>query len=141
MQPPAEEPPPADPARPAGPSLRKQPPAPASDAPRPPSPPAPTRRPAAAGQDEAEADDPTDHYVPPQLPPLPPSHPVTKYGLVALGLGLVLLLFPMLLGLEHTTAVDVAGVLCIVGAVGLLVSRLSGRSTDDYEGPDDGAVV
>lgn len=93
------------------------------------------------GDDATDQYDPSDHYVPPHLPPLPPSHPVTKYGLVALGLGLVLLIFPMLLGLEHTTAVDFAGVLCILGAVGLLVSRLSGRSTDDYEGPDDGAVV
>jgi uncharacterized membrane protein HdeD (DUF308 family) len=66
---------------------------------------------------------------------------VTKWGLVALGLGLLLLIFPTLVGLEHTTAVDLVGVLCIIGAVGLLVSRLSSRSTDDYEGPDDGAVV
>lgn len=91
--------------------------------------------------DTDEDDDLEEHYRPPHLAELPPSHPVTKWGLVALGLGLVLLIFPMLLGLEHTTAVDVAGVLCVLGAVGLLVSRLSGRSTDEYEGPDDGAVV
>jgi hypothetical protein len=82
-----------------------------------------------------------EHYVPPPLPPLPPSHPVTKWGLVALGLGLLLLIFPTLLGLEHSTGVDFVGVFCIIGAVGLLVSRLSNRSTDEYEGPDDGAVV
>jgi hypothetical protein len=82
-----------------------------------------------------------EHYVPPPLPPLPPSHPVTKWGLVALGLGLLLLIFPTLLGLEHSTGVDFVGVFCIIGAVGLLVSRLSNRSTGEYEGPDDGAVV
>lgn len=122
------------------------PPAPASD-PTPPARPEPAKRRAegaAAGDIDgvgAEDDDPEEHYRPPHLAELPPSHPVTKWGLVALGLGLVLLIFPMLLGLEHTTAVDVAGVLCVLGAVGLLVSRLSGRSTDEYEGPDDGAVV
>jgi hypothetical protein len=107
-----------------------------------------TDQPGEAGQaapgdaaDLDEQDDPTDHYVPPALPPLPPSHPVTKWGLVALGLGLLLLIFPTLLGLEHTTGVDFVGVLCILGAVGLLVSRLSTRSTGEYEGPDDGAVV
>jgi DMSO reductase anchor subunit len=71
---------------------------------------------------------------------MPPSHPVTKWGLVALGLGVVLLIFPTLLGLRHTTAVDVVGVLSILGSVGLLVSRLSSDSGDD-DGPDDGAVV
>jgi hypothetical protein len=110
-------------APPSGPSLEK----PAEPAPE--SPP----------QDEPPRAE--DHYVPPPLPPLPPSHPVTKWGLVALGLGLLLLIFPTLLGLEHTTPVDFVGVLCIIGAVGLLVSRLSSRSTDEYDGPDDGAVV
>ncbi|HSP37983.1 MAG TPA: hypothetical protein VLR26_09530 [Frankiaceae bacterium] len=94
---------------------------------------------ASDAEDLADAAD--DHYLPPELPPLPPSHPVTRWGLVALGLGLVLLIFPTLLGLEHTDAVDVVGVLCILGAVGLLVSRLSSRSTDEYDGPDDGAIV
>jgi hypothetical protein len=126
-------------------------PAPQADEPAgaPPAEPAAPVRAEVRGNSADLADDPAadpdddlgERYEPPPLADLPPSHPVTKWGLVALGLGLVLLLFPMLLGLEHTTAVDVAGVLCVLGAVGLLVSRLSGRSTDDYDGPDDGAVV
>jgi hypothetical protein len=32
-------------------------------------------------------------------------------------------------------------VLSILGGVGLLVSRLSNGSPDDYDGPDNGAVV
>jgi hypothetical protein len=94
----------------------------------------------AAGADDAsDLDD--EGYTPPKLGAMPPAHPVTKWGLVALGLGLVLLIFPMVLGLEHSTGVDVVGVLAILGGVGLLVSRLSDRSTDEYDGPDDGAVV
>jgi hypothetical protein len=95
--------------------------------------------------DDSDDSDPDsvaeDHYVPPPLPPMPPAHPVTKWGIVALLLGLVLLIAPTLLGLEHTTPVNLVGVLSILGGVGLLVSRLSDRSSDDYEGPDDGAVV
>src|SRR3954452_3433515 len=72
---------------------------------------------------------------------MPPAHPVTKGRGVALLLGLALLVAPTLLGLEHTTPVNLLGVLSILGGVGLLVSRLSERSSDDYEGPDDGAVV
>jgi hypothetical protein len=97
----------------------------------------------AAAEDDDTADDDAaeDHYVPPPLPPLPPAHPVTKWGVVALLFGLLLLVAPTMLGLQHTTSVNLLGVLSILGAVGLLVSRLSDRSTDDYDGPDDGAVV
>jgi hypothetical protein len=94
---------------------------------------------APGGQDVTNLE-PDEGFVPPPIEPMPPAHPVTKWGLVALGLGVVLLIFPTLLGLRHTTAVDVAGVLSILGGVGLLVSRLSNGSGDD-DGPDDGAVV
>ncbi|MDQ1647954.1 MAG: hypothetical protein QOG60_11, partial [Frankiaceae bacterium] len=94
---------------------------------------------APGGQDVTDLE-PDEGFVPPPIEPMPPSHPVTKWGLVALGLGVVLLIFPTLLGLRHTTAVDVVGVLSILGSVGLLVSRLSSDSGDD-DGPDDGAVV
>lgn len=92
------------------------------------------------GQDVTNLE-PDEGFVPPPIEPMPPAHPVTKWGLVALGLGVVLLIFPTLLGLRHTTAVDIVGVLSILGGVGLLVSRLSDGPSDDYDGPDDGAVV
>ncbi len=113
------------------------------DAPPKPSLQKPTRTPAgnaSGGQDVTNLEPDDEGYVPPPIEPMPPAHPVTKWGLVALGLGVVLLIFPTLLGLRHTTAVDAAAVLSILGGVGLLVSRLSSGSPDD-DGPDDGAVV
>ena len=62
-------------------------------------------------EDEDEDEVAEDHYVPPPVPPMPPAHPVTKWGIVALLLGMVLLVAPTLLGLEHTTPVNLVGVL------------------------------
>lgn len=88
-------------------------------------------------------EDPQDegHYEPPPPPPLPRVHPVTRWALAAMGFGLVLLVAPALLGLEHRTPVDVVGVACVVGAVATLVARMRDHPPTDERGPDDGAVV
>lgn len=93
--------------------------------------------PAALGR--AEHPDEEDHYVPPPPPPLPRLRGVTLLIVAALAVGIGLLLAPTLIGLEHRTSLDALGVACIVGAVGLLVSRMRTTRVDD--GPDDGAVV
>jgi len=93
--------------------------------------------PAALGR--AEHPDEEDHYVPPPPPPLPRLRGVTLLIVAALAVGIGLLLAPTLIGLEHRTSLDAMGVACIVGAVGLLVSRMRTTRVDD--GPDDGAVV
>jgi hypothetical protein len=85
-----------------------------------------------------DLDDEEDHYVPPPLPRLDPPPAPTRWAILGLGFGLALLLFPTLLTLDHQTALDVIGVLCLLASTGVLVSRLRDRSPDD---PDDGAVV
>lgn len=88
-----------------------------------------------------DVDDDEGHYEPPPLPPLPRVHPVTRWALAAMGLGLVLLVAPTVLGLEHRTAVDAVGVVCVLGAVATLVARMRDHPSTDEGGPDDGAVV
>lgn len=101
----------------------------------------PARPPGVAPPGEEEDPQDEGHYEPPPPPPLPRVHPVTRWALAAMGFGLVLLVAPTLLGLEHRTAVDVVGVACVVGAVATLVARMRDRPPTDERGPDDGAVV
>jgi hypothetical protein len=49
-----------------------------------------------------------------------------------------MLLVPTFFDFAHGTSLDIAGVVCVLGSGGVLVSRLRDRSPDD---PDDGAVV
>ncbi len=92
----------------------------------------------AAAHSEPEEVDEDDHYSPPPLPRLDPPPAPTRWALLGLGLGLALLLFPTLLSLDHQTALDIVGVLCVLVSTGVLLSRLRDRSPDD---PDNGAVV
>jgi hypothetical protein len=87
---------------------------------------------------ERGEDQEQDHYRPPPLPRLDPPSRATRWALLALGIGIALLLLPTLFELGHRTSLDIAGVLCVVGAAGVLLTRLRDRSPDD---PDDGAVV
>jgi hypothetical protein len=90
--------------------------------------------------DEAldEALDEEEHYTPPPLPRLDPPPFAIRWALVGLMLGLAMLLVPTLFDFGHRTSLDIAGVVCVLGSGGVLVSRLRDRSPDD---PDDGAVV
>ena len=78
-----------------------------------------------------------DRYVPEPLPKLAPAPPMVRWAFAGLFVGLALLLVPTLFALGHRTSLDLAGVLCVLGATGVLLSRLRERSDDD----DDGAVV
>jgi hypothetical protein len=90
------------------------------------------------GDQDADQDAEADHYSPPPLPRLDPPSRATRWALLALAVGIALLLLPTLFELGHRTSLDIAGVLCVVGAAGVLLTRLRDRSPDD---PDDGAVV
>lgn len=132
LTPPAVPTPPTTVGRPPGGIDRRRPPAhrpPAGSA----AGPSPERAPRPA---KDPGDD--DHYVPPTLPRLAPPPRAIRWALLALGIGLALLLFPTLFAFGHRTALDVAGVLCVLGATGVLFTRLHDRPTDS---PDDGAVV
>jgi hypothetical protein len=81
-----------------------------------------------------------EHWEPPPPPPAPRLAQVTRWALVGLGFGLLLLFGPTLIGIEHSTAVDTVAVVVITASTVVLVSRLRrGPPADD--GWDDGAVV
>ena len=153
---PAEPPAPADTARPADTVLPAIPPRritkkfdPSTDIDRrrpvpmpPPKPdpgPHPSRgQPAGDGFDPVDSFDEEEHYTPPPLPRLEPPPFAIRWALVGLLLGLTMLLVPTFFDFGHRTSMDIAGVVCVLGSGGVLVSRLRDRSPDD---PDDGAVV
>ena len=85
------------------------------------------------------ADDPLDHYQPPEPDPIKrPSRPAVVAILVLLA-GVLMLFFPQILSIGGTTAV-VLGVLGITSGVGLLLLRLR-EDPPDGENDDDGAIV
>lgn len=85
------------------------------------------------------ADDPLDHYQPPEPDPIKrPSRPAVVAILVLLA-GVLVLFFPQILDIGGTTAV-VLGVLGITSGVGLLLLRLR-EDPPDGDNDDDGAVV
>lgn len=84
------------------------------------------------------ADDPLDHYDPPEPAPIKrPSRPAIVAILVLLA-GVLTLFFPQFIGIGGTTAV-VLGVVGITAGVGLLLLRLKEDPPEGEE--DDGAVV
>lgn len=83
------------------------------------------------------ADDPAEHYNPPDPPPWRAPSRQAQLGILVLLLGAVLLFFPDLIGLSGQVSVFL-GVVGIAGGVGLLVLRLHKGDRDD---DDDGAVV
>ncbi|MGY1813145.1 hypothetical protein [Blastococcus sp. SYSU D00820] len=82
-------------------------------------------------------DRPEEHFEPPPAPPVPLPAPASLYAVLLIAAGAVLVVAPRLLGLSSDVGL-VLGVAGVVGGVGLLVSRMRERSTDDG---DDGAVV
>ncbi|RBY77104.1 hypothetical protein DQ238_15500 [Geodermatophilus sp. TF02-6] len=82
-------------------------------------------------------DRPDEHYEPPPPPPVPAPAPASLYAVLLIAAGAVLVGAPRVLGLSADLGL-VLGVAAVVGGVGVLVSRMRERSTDDG---DDGAVV
>ena len=93
-----------------------------------------------AGPRDVSDPDLDDHYEPPPPPPTPMPSPPTRWALVSMGLGLLLLVAPTLVALRASDLVHVAGVLMICTGVGILVARMRHEDEDDDD-PDDGAVV
>ncbi|GAA3877086.1 hypothetical protein GCM10022243_47430 [Saccharothrix violaceirubra] len=86
-----------------------------------------------------EEDDPADHYVPPEPPPLPMLRKGTIAALALILLGVVLLVFPGLFGLSSRIGTPLALVVLCSG-VGWLLLRLRNNPPPD-SGWDDGAVL
>lgn len=82
-------------------------------------------------------DRPEEHYEPPPAPPVPAPAPASLYAVLLIAAGAVLVAAPRVLGLSADLGL-VLGVAGVAGGVGLLLSRMRERTTDDG---DDGAVV
>lgn len=88
------------------------------------------------------AADPDDHFVPPEPPPLPRLGPPALVGLALLGLGLLLVIAPSVLGLSSVYGLPL-GLLALAAGLGWLVLRLWPAPMDeiDDDSDDDGAVL
>lgn len=93
----------------------------------------------ATAEVEPDEDDPDDHYVPPDPPPLPALRPGTIAALVVILLGVVLLVVPGLFGVSTRVSTPLALVVLCSGAAWLILRIRSGPPPDS--GWDDGAQV
>jgi hypothetical protein len=82
------------------------------------------------------------HFVPPEPPPLPRMGPLAVVGLALLGLGLLLLIAPAMVGVPAPLGVPL-GLVALACGVGWLVLRLwsAPQPQGDGDGEDDGAVL
>ncbi|HEY8374048.1 MAG TPA: hypothetical protein VIL00_15010 [Pseudonocardiaceae bacterium] len=84
-----------------------------------------------------EADD--DHFVPPEPPPLPPLRAPTVAALLLVGVGVLLLVVPGLVGLAPRIGTPL-GLIALSAGIGWLVLRARQGPPPD-SGWDDGAQV
>lgn len=77
------------------------------------------------------------HYEPPEPPPLPTPRPATLGGVILIGLGVVLLVVPGLLGLGSTVSLPL-GLVAISGGISWLLLRMR---QDPPPESDDGAQL
>jgi hypothetical protein len=88
---------------------------------------------------DVDSDDPNDHYVPPDPPPLPALRRGTIAALALIVLGVVLLVVPGLFGLTGAIGTPLALIVMCSGAGWLVLRMRSGPPPDS--GWDDGAVL
>lgn len=98
--------------------------------------------PAAAAIDRGAVPGGEDHFVPPEPPPLPRLGPPAIVGLAMLGLGVVLCVWPELIGIPNAYGVPL-GLVMLAAGLGWLVLRLwpDPPPRGDGHGEDDGAVL
>ena len=85
-------------------------------------------------------EDPVEHYVPPEPPPLPQGDVVSRFAWIGLIGGPIFLLVAALLGWELTGWVAATPLVAFMAGFVTLVARMRDRP-DDESDPDDGAVV
>ena len=90
-----------------------------------------------APAEQSVLDRPEEHYEPPPAPPVPAPAPASLYAVLLIAAGAVLVVAPRVVGLSADLGL-VLGVAAVAGGVGVLLSRMRERTTDDG---DDGAVV
>ncbi|MBP2334413.1 hypothetical protein JOF41_000591 [Saccharothrix coeruleofusca] len=84
-------------------------------------------------------DDPDDHYVPPEPPPLPALRPGTIAALAVVLLGVALLIVPGLFGVPARISAPLALVVLCSGVAWLILRIRNGPPPDS--GWDDGAQL
>lgn len=100
-----------------------------------------TRPPADDRSADPEADEPDEHFVPPEPPPLPRLGPPAIVGIALLALGLLLVVAPSVLGMSSVYGLPL-GLLSLAAGLGWLVLRLwPTPADDDPDEDDDGAVL
>ena len=97
----------------------------------------PSQAPPPTPAEPSVLDRPEEHYEPPPPPPVPAPAPASLYAVLLIAAGAVLVVAPRVIGLSADLGL-VLGVAAVAGGVGVLLSRMRDRSTDDG---DDGAVV
>ncbi|RTL62597.1 MAG: hypothetical protein EKK42_31035 [Pseudonocardiaceae bacterium] len=90
---------------------------------------------------DADVDEPDEHFVPPEPPPLPRLGPPAIVGIALLALGLLLVVAPSVLGMSSVYGLPL-GLLSLAAGLGWLVLRLwPTPADDDPDEDDDGAVL
>lgn len=104
--------------------------------------PGPPRSSSGESRDTDEDLDPDDHFVPPEPPPIPRIGRAAAVGVALLGVGLLLVIAPELVGIADGTGLTL-GLLTLAGGLGWLVLRSwsSDPPPGDGDGEDDGAVL
>jgi hypothetical protein len=97
----------------------------------------PADTPPPARAEPSVLDRPEEHYEPPPPPPVPAPAPASLSAVLMIAAGAVLVVAPRVIGLSADLGL-VLGVAAVAGGVGVLLSRMRERTTDDG---DDGAVV
>lgn len=92
------------------------------------------------GRDLPDDEDDSEDYQPPAPPPLPRIAGITVAGMLGVILGIAVIIYPPLLPVS-TGFAEILGGACLVAGGVALIARLRSGDEDDYDDPDDGAVV
>jgi hypothetical protein len=92
------------------------------------------------GRDLPDEEDEDEEYHPPAPPPLPRFAGITVVGMLAIIVGIAVIIYPALLPVS-TGFAEILGGACLVAGGATLIARLRSGDEDDYDDPDNGAVV
>jgi len=92
------------------------------------------------GRDLPDDADDEDDYQPPAPPPLPRFAGITVIGILGIIVGIAVIIYPALLPVS-TGFAEILGGTCLVAGGAALIARLRSGDEDDYDDPDNGAVV
>jgi hypothetical protein len=92
------------------------------------------------GRDLPDDEDDDEDYHPPAPPPLPRFAGITVIGMLGIIVGIAVIIYPALLPVS-TGFAEILGGTCLVAGGIALIARLRSGDEDDYDDPDNGAIV